>query len=228
MVFTLKHQEQKRFITLVPLHGKLYSTVNPQIKTPLRLKIPNPLNKLSLLFLLFFLLKKCWSTGIFATLNYVGLHRRGNFNCTDIFVLGPQWAQQITGNAFWVSFQLDWQINNGFISRPIMASTHILVHKWGPELGSWCWFQMEKSRSLVPSAVQVELCGFKFKLNKSQVPIKYCQYHHRKLILNDLVEIAIGWLCPPPRTSHFRISTVSPPTVYSVNYHCLPLWSNHL
>ena len=54
MVFTLKHQEQKRFITLVPLHGKLYSTVNPEIKTLLRLKIPDPLNKLSLLFLLFF------------------------------------------------------------------------------------------------------------------------------------------------------------------------------
>lgn len=44
-------------MTLVPLHGKLYSTVNPQIKTLLRLKrlkIPDPLNKLSLLFLLFF------------------------------------------------------------------------------------------------------------------------------------------------------------------------------
>ena len=31
-----------------------------------------------------------------------------------------------------ISFHTDWQIDNGFFNRPIMAHTQILVHRWGP------------------------------------------------------------------------------------------------
>ena len=41
-------------------------------------------------------------------------------------------AQEITGNAFRISLQHDWQIDNGFFHRLIMACTQILVHVWGP------------------------------------------------------------------------------------------------
>ena len=41
-------------------------------------------------------------------------------------------TQRITGNAFWISFQPDWQIHSGIFNRPIMACTQILVHRWGP------------------------------------------------------------------------------------------------
>ena len=36
-----------------------------------------------------------------------------------------------TGNAFRISFQPDWQIDNGFCNNPIMARTQILVLIWG-------------------------------------------------------------------------------------------------
>ena len=47
----------------------------------------------------------------------------------------PKRAQEITGNAFRISLQHDWQIDNGFFHRLIMACTQILVHVWGPEQG---------------------------------------------------------------------------------------------
>ena len=40
-------------------------------------------------------------------------------------------TQQITRSAFRISFHPDWQIDNGFFNRPIMARTQILVHRWG-------------------------------------------------------------------------------------------------
>ena len=45
---------------------------------------------------------------------------------------GPLWTQQTTGIVFRISFQSDWQIDNGFFNRPIMTHTQILVHRWGP------------------------------------------------------------------------------------------------
>ena len=39
----------------------------------------------------------------------------------------------ITGNVFGISFHFDWQIDNGFQKNPVMAHTHIQVHRWGPE-----------------------------------------------------------------------------------------------
>ena len=50
-----------------------------------------------------------------------------NLNPTD-----PWRNQWITWNVFWISLYPDWQIDNGFLNRPIMARTHILVHRWGP------------------------------------------------------------------------------------------------
>ena len=45
----------------------------------------------------------------------------------DILVLGTQWTQRITGNAFRISLQPDWQIDRGFFNnRQIMACTQIL------------------------------------------------------------------------------------------------------
>ena len=41
-------------------------------------------------------------------------------------------TQRITGNAFWISYQPDWQIHSGIFNWPIMACTQILVHRWGP------------------------------------------------------------------------------------------------
>ena len=52
---------------------------------------------------------------------------------TDILLLAPQRTQRITGSGFQISFRLDWQIDNGFVKRPIMARTQILVHKWRPK-----------------------------------------------------------------------------------------------
>ena len=47
-----------------------------------------------------------------------------------ILVLGQR-TQWITGNAFQISFQPDWQIDNGFVNWPIMARTQILEHTGG-------------------------------------------------------------------------------------------------
>ena len=46
--------------------------------------------------------------------------------------LAPQRTQWITGNAFRISFHPDWQMNNEFFNRPIIACTEILLHSWGP------------------------------------------------------------------------------------------------
>ena len=51
----------------------------------------------------------------------------------DNLVLGSLRTQRIIENAFRVSFQPDWQINNGFFNRPIMARIQILVHRWRPK-----------------------------------------------------------------------------------------------
>ena len=52
----------------------------------------------------------------------------------------PKGAQEITGNAFRISLQPDWEIDNGFFHRLIMACSQILVHVWGPEQGCPCCF----------------------------------------------------------------------------------------
>ena len=41
----------------------------------------------------------------------------------------PTDSQLLTRNAFQISFQPDWQINNGLFNTPIMARTQILVHR---------------------------------------------------------------------------------------------------
>ena len=38
------------------------------------------------------------------------------------------------------SLQPDWQIDNGFFNRPIMAHTQIVVHRKGPRIKIWCCF----------------------------------------------------------------------------------------
>ena len=46
------------------------------------------------------------------------------------------------------------QLNNyGFLNRPTMACTQILVHRWGLEQWFWRWFQTDLTRSLVSSVV---------------------------------------------------------------------------
>ena len=54
---------------------------------------------------------------------------------TDFLVLDPRRTQLITGSAFRIFFRPNWQINNGFFNRPIMARTQILVNSWDPEQG---------------------------------------------------------------------------------------------
>ena len=44
----------------------------------------------------------------------------------------PKQTQRIPGRGFWISLQSDWQIDKAFFNRPIMASTQILVQRWGP------------------------------------------------------------------------------------------------
>ena len=41
-------------------------------------------------------------------------------------------VQRITERAFRIFSHLDWQMDNGFFKRPIMAGTQILVHRLGP------------------------------------------------------------------------------------------------
>ena len=49
-----------------------------------------------------------------------------------VLVLGFERTRPITESAFRISFQSDWQIDNDFFNRPIMARTQIPVHKWRP------------------------------------------------------------------------------------------------
>ena len=51
-----------------------------------------------------------------------------------ILVVGPQRTQRITGGAFGISFTTDWQINDVFFHRPIIASHEYL--NLGTQLGS--------------------------------------------------------------------------------------------
>ena len=44
-----------------------------------------------------------------------------------ILVLGPQRTQRVTGNACRISLQPDWQIDNSFFDKEIMARNEILV-----------------------------------------------------------------------------------------------------
>ena len=78
-----------------------------------------------------------WRTGS-------SLRRRRNLNSVsnvceaapDILVLSTRRTQRITGSAFRISFHPDWQIYNGFLNRPIIAPTQILVLTGGvPEQG---------------------------------------------------------------------------------------------
>ena len=49
-----------------------------------------------------------------------------------VLVPGFQRTRPITESAFRISFQPDWQIDNDFFNRPIMARIQIPVHKWRP------------------------------------------------------------------------------------------------
>ena len=51
-----------------------------------------------------------------------------------ILVVGPQRTQRITGGAFGISFTTDWQINDVFFHRPIIASHE--YSNLGTQLGS--------------------------------------------------------------------------------------------
>ena len=67
--------------------------------------------------------------------------------CRDPYVLA--------GRAFQLIFSHpDWQIDNGFFDRPIMAHTKILVNRWGPEQVFWHCFTDRLNQSLVSSVVQ--------------------------------------------------------------------------
>ena len=50
----------------------------------------------------------------------------------SLFWAPPHRTQRITRKAFRISFQPDWQTDNGFLYRPIMARAQILVHRWVP------------------------------------------------------------------------------------------------
>ena len=68
---------------------------------------------------------------------------------------GPQRSPQITGKAVWISFHLDWQVNDGICNRPIIARTWILVQRWRPRTRISAlfrrrtfhlWYRLETSR----------------------------------------------------------------------------------
>ena len=50
----------------------------------------------------------------------------------------------------------DWQIDNGFVNRPIMARTQILVHRWGPRTKTSALFRRRTNQSLVLSVPQAK------------------------------------------------------------------------
>ena len=71
------------------------------------------------------------------------LCRRRNLtsvSSADILALGPQRTQRITGNTIRIFLQPDWQNDNSFSKRPIMARTQILAHRWGIQQGFRCCF----------------------------------------------------------------------------------------
>ena len=72
----------------------------------------------------------------------------------------PKQTQRITGNAFRISLQPDWQIDNGFFKRGIMARTQIL-YTGGAQNKDFCVAsQTDLTRSLVPSVAQAsEMTG---------------------------------------------------------------------
>ena len=51
----------------------------------------------------------------------------GHFGGGDHFDGGDHFGG---GTTFRISFQPDWQIDNGFFNRPIMERTQFLVHRW--------------------------------------------------------------------------------------------------
>ena len=51
-----------------------------------------------------------------------------SLNNADILVLGPQGVNFITGNEFQISLQPVWQIDTGFLNKPIIA----LVYRFWP------------------------------------------------------------------------------------------------
>ena len=55
-----------------------------------------------------------------------------SLNNADILVLGPQGVNFITGNEFQISLQPVWQIDTGFLNKPIIAHTQILVYRFWP------------------------------------------------------------------------------------------------
>ena len=57
-----------------------------------------------------------------------GLPRRRN-----VSPAGLRRSAETTRSACRNSLQPDWQMNNASFNRPIIARTHILVHRWGPK-----------------------------------------------------------------------------------------------
>ena len=56
-------------------------------------------------------------------------------NVSEAALKSLYWVQRIqgiTGNAFRISLQCDWQFDNGYFDKPIKARTQILVHILGP------------------------------------------------------------------------------------------------
>ena len=74
-------------------------------------------------------------------------------------VLGPQRIQRFTGNALRISFQSDWQINNGFFNRPNPGTQR------GPEQRFRRCFANGLNQSLVSSVAQVIKKGDDHELN---------------------------------------------------------------
>ena len=87
------------------------------------------------------------------------LCRRRNLTpirCPDILAMGRQWTQRITGNTFRIFLQPDWQNDNSFFNRPIMARTQILVHRWGLQQGfPRCFVDRLNQNSGNPTTVTV-------------------------------------------------------------------------
>ena len=87
------------------------------------------------------------------------LCRRRNLTpirCPDILAMGRQWTQRITGNTFRIFLQPDWQNDNSFFNRPIMARTQTLVHRWGLQQGfPRCFVDRLNQNSGNPTTVTV-------------------------------------------------------------------------
>ena len=75
---------------------------------------------------------------------------------TETLVLGSQRTLQITKSAFRIFVQPDWQIDNNFFNRPIMARSQQSWYTCGdPEQGFRQCFADERNQSLLLSVAQL-------------------------------------------------------------------------